>query len=157
MLTQDQRDRVIAEAGTWIGTPFRDCADVKGPLGGVDCAMLLVRCFVDTGALSPFDPRPYPAQWHLHHSQELFLESILTAQGGIEVEKPEAGDVALYQFGRTFSHGALIVDPAAGLLIHAFYKTACVTTALMTDIELSTIAATDKPRPVKFFSIRGVS
>jgi hypothetical protein len=69
-----ERATVVAEAKTWLGTPFRDQADVKG--GGVDCAMLLVRVFVDTGIVAPLDPRPYPTQWHLHQSEERFIKVI---------------------------------------------------------------------------------
>jgi hypothetical protein len=33
-----------------------NCTDLKGV--GVDCGMLIVRVFVDTGLCAPFDPRP---------------------------------------------------------------------------------------------------
>ena len=40
-----------------------NCADIKGV--GVDClGMLLVRVFVDLNLCPPFDPRPYPVDWH---------------------------------------------------------------------------------------------
>src|ERR1700691_1077881 len=68
------RRRFIAEAFSWVGTPFRDCADVKGPNGAVDCAMLLVRCAVDAGMIpADFDPRPYQPQWLLHRDEERVL------------------------------------------------------------------------------------
>ncbi len=67
----EQRAAVVAEARSWIGTRYHNCADVKG--AGVDCGMLLVRVFVDTGLCQPFDPRPYPPDWHLHRSEERYL------------------------------------------------------------------------------------
>jgi cell wall-associated NlpC family hydrolase len=57
----DQRARVVKEAVGWLGTPYRHQADIKG--AGVDCGMLLVRVFVDTGLVAPFDPRPYENDW----------------------------------------------------------------------------------------------
>ena len=42
----------MREALSWAGTPFVDCADVKGPAGGVDCAQLA------TGAAKPRASRP---------------------------------------------------------------------------------------------------
>jgi len=51
------REKIVAEARSWIGTPYHNCADIKGV--GVDCGMLLVRVFVDLGLVEPFDPRPY--------------------------------------------------------------------------------------------------
>ena len=41
------REKIVAEARSWIGTPYHNCADIKGV--GVDCGMLLVRVFVDLG------------------------------------------------------------------------------------------------------------
>src|SRR5215469_10862476 len=88
-----QRAAVVAEAKSWLKTPFRDQADVKG--AGVDCAMLLVRCFVDTGIVAPLDPRPYPPQWHLHRDEERFLEIVVKL--GTEVGRaPIPGDVIVY-------------------------------------------------------------
>jgi cell wall-associated NlpC family hydrolase len=40
-VSEDERAAVVAEARTWIKTPWRHMADIKG--AGVDCAMLLVR------------------------------------------------------------------------------------------------------------------
>ncbi len=108
----------IEEAFTWVGTPFRDCADVKGPNGAVDCAMLLVRCAVDTGLVPAFDPRPYSPRWHVHRGEEKFT-NILLALGCREIEgKPglpgealaKPGDVLVWQFGRCYGHGAIIVN-----------------------------------------------
>lgn len=45
----EQRAAFIGEGKTWLGTPFRDQADVKG--GGVDCAMFLVCCATAIGIL----------------------------------------------------------------------------------------------------------
>ena len=70
------REKIIAEARSWIGTPYHNCADVKGV--GVDCGMLIVRVFVDLGLVPPFDPRPYPRDWHMHNSdEERYLNLVL--------------------------------------------------------------------------------
>jgi cell wall-associated NlpC family hydrolase len=100
-----ERVAFVAEAKTWLGTPFRDQGDVKG--GGVDCAMLLVRSAVGTGLIAPFDPRPYPPQWHLHRDEERFL-GIVTKLGAEVVREPLPGDVIVYRVGRCFSHGGII-------------------------------------------------
>jgi cell wall-associated NlpC family hydrolase len=138
------RQKVIAEANTWLGTPFRDQSDVKG--AGVDCAMLLVRCFTDTGIVPAFDPRPYAPQWHLHHSEEKFLGIIGTI--GQEVERgPIPGDVIVYRFGRCFSHGALVINDDR--LIHAWYLEGRVTIAPLHDIALCRLKnARARPRKV---------
>ena len=66
-----QRAAVVAEARSWIGTPYHHAADVKGH--GVDCALLLVRVYCDLGLVEPFDPRPYTRDWFLHRSEERYL------------------------------------------------------------------------------------
>lgn len=109
-------DRIVAEALSWVGTPYHHQADVKGR--GVDCAMLLVRVFVDTGIVSAFDPRPYTPDWYMHRDEERFLGWI--RQFGDPVPEGEAlapGDVALYKFGRCVSHGGIVVSP--GIMVHA--------------------------------------
>lgn len=118
------RGRVVAEARRWVGTPYHHLGDVHGPGGGVDCAMLLVRCFVDTGVLEPFDPRPYSHQWHLHRDGERYLGWL--EQHGVPTATPVPGDVGVWRFrGRTrqrpFSHGAILVegDARVGTVVHA--------------------------------------
>jgi cell wall-associated NlpC family hydrolase len=140
-----QRAAVVAEAKTWLGTPFRDQSDVKG--AGVDCAMLLVRCFVDTGLVLPLDPRPYAPQWHLHRSEERFL-GIIERLGAEVARKPIPGDVVVFRFGRCFSHGALVIDPAN--LLHAWYLEGRVTISPMHDVTLCQ-QKNGVPRPRKVF------
>ena len=113
-----QRAAVVAEARSWIGTPYHNCADIKG--AGVDCGMLLVRIFVDTGLCPGFDPRPYPADWHLHRSEERYLGFVFDRAG--EVAEPQAGDVMVLRFGRCYSHGGIVTGPKPLRLVHAYYQ-----------------------------------
>jgi cell wall-associated NlpC family hydrolase len=144
-----QRAAIVREARSWIGTPYHNCADVKGRNGGVDCGMLLVRVFVDTGLVAPFDPRPYPPDWHLHRAEEKYLgfvfdrtrEVYLTAphpnplpQAGEGVARSAAGegqcvqpgDVAVFRFGRCYSHGGIVTVAAPLTIVHAYAPTRCV-------------------------------
>jgi cell wall-associated NlpC family hydrolase len=111
-----QREAVVREARSWIGTPYHNCADVKG--AGVDCGMLLVRVFVDTGLCPPFDPRPYPPDWHLHREAERYLGFIF--DHGHEVATPLRGDVAVYRFGRCYAHGGIVVKAEPLTIVHAY-------------------------------------
>jgi cell wall-associated NlpC family hydrolase len=141
------RARFIAEARTWLGTPFRDQADVKG--GGVDCAMLLVRSAVDTRLVAPFDPRPYPPQWHLHRDEERFL-AIVSKLGTEVTRAPIPGDVIVYRVARCFSHGGIIVEN--NHVLHAYYKTKNVTISPLHDIDLARLPD-GRPRPFKLFDL----
>jgi cell wall-associated NlpC family hydrolase len=146
------RRRFIEEAFTWVGTPFRDCGDIKGPDGAVDCAMLLVRCAVDTGLVPAFNPRPYSPRWHVHRHEEKFLD-MLVKLGAREVDAPRLGDVLVWRFGRTYAHGAILVNREE--VVHAYGKSrACVVTRL-TDSVLQSVPFRGQalPRPVRYFDV----
>ncbi len=112
------RAAVVAAAREWIGTPYHVCADVKGV--GCDCAMLLVRVFVDLGLVAPFDPRPYSSDWHLHRSDEVYLRLLLERAHPVAQSEVEPGDVVLFRYGRCFSHGGIVTKAKPFTLIHAF-------------------------------------
>lgn len=110
------RSAVIAEAISWIGTPFHHAQATKGR--GVDCVLSLIEWFAVPGVVERFDPRPYPASWFLHRDEERYLDGIARyadrLPDGVE---PLPADIALYHFGRCVAHGGLILDDT--FIIHA--------------------------------------
>jgi len=116
MTEQEQRAAVVAEARSWCGTPYHNCADVKG--AGVDCAMLIVRVFVDLKLVPPFDPRPYPPDWHLHRSEERYLGFVF--ERARRVDRPQPGDVMVLRYGRAFAHGGIVTRQDPLTVVHAF-------------------------------------
>lgn len=116
MAIANQRAAVVAAAREWIGTPYHNGADIKGV--GCDCAMILVRVFCDLGLVTPFDPRPYSSDWHLHRSDEVYLRLLL--ERAHEVAAPLPGDVVLFRYGRCFSHAGIVTLAEPLTLIHAF-------------------------------------
>jgi|SRR5271165_5095157 len=113
---KEARTAVVAAARSWIDTPYHHAADVKG--AGVDCAMLLVRVYVDLGLVEPFDPRPYPRDWMMHRSEERYL-GFLLARSHV-VWAPARGDIVLFRFGRCFSHGGIVTKAEPLTIVHAF-------------------------------------
>lgn len=113
-----ERAAVVAAARTWIGTPYRHTADIRGV--GVDCGMLLVRVFVDTGLCPVFDPRPYPPDWHLHRTQEKYLGFVF--ERGHEVATPSPGDVVVFKYGRCYSHGGIVTAAEPLSIVHAYSR-----------------------------------
>ena len=103
-LEADDRASVVREARSWVRTPYHAQADIKG--AGVDCGMLLVRVFVDSGLVPPFDPRPYADDWYLHRSEERYLGFIFDRTK--EVAAPLPGDVMVFRYGRCYSHGGVV-------------------------------------------------
>ncbi len=116
MTEADERATVVAEARSWVGTKYHACADIKG--AGVDCGMLIVRVFVDTGLCAPFDPRPYPQDWHLHRSEERYLGFVFDRCR--EVTEPRPGDVVVFRYGRCYSHGGIVTRALPLTMVHAF-------------------------------------
>lgn len=141
-----QRAAVVREAETWVGTPYRQLGATKGV--GVDCGMLLVRCWMDAGVFMPFDPRPYPPEWHLHNPEERYLRWVETVAR--EVETPRPGDIVLFQFGRCFSHGGIMVSDSRCVHSNAAWK--FCTYGDLFEVQLAKIG-TGGARPRKFFSV----
>jgi cell wall-associated NlpC family hydrolase len=143
------RKVVVAEARRWIGTPYHPCADLHGV--GVDCGMLLVRVFVDSGLCAPFDPRPYAPDWHLHRGEERYLGFILDRCQ--ERATPQPGDVAVFRYGRCYAHGGVVTIEAPLTIVHAFSPAGCV---LEERVEANTVLS-ESARQKRFFSPWGAS
>lgn len=139
-----QRAAIVAEARSWIKTPYHHAADVKG--AGADCGMLLVRVFVDTGLCEPFDPRPYAPDWMLHRSEERYLGFIFDRTK--EVARPMPGDVMVFRQGRCYSHGGIVTVANPLTIVHAFRPAGRV----IEDEVSSNTALCNPGRVPKFFS-----
>lgn len=148
----DRRRRFIEQGLTWVGTPFRDLGAIKGRKGAVDCAMLLARSAIDAGLMAEFDPRSYSPRWHLHRRRELFIEW-LEKLGAKEVPEPKLGDVVVWIFGKTFSHGAILVNSEE--VVHAYYASGvCLVSRLDESLlRYVSVCNVNFPRPVKYFSL----
>lgn len=139
------RAALLAEAETWLGTPFHHEARVKG--AGVDCGQLLLAVYEAVGIIPHVETEPYPADFHLHRDREWYAE-ILGAYarefaGPPDGEAPRPGDVALFKFGRVYSHGAIVI--AWPRLIHAYFAAREVCWGDATLLPL-------RDRPVRFFT-----
>jgi cell wall-associated NlpC family hydrolase len=111
------RPRIVAEALSWVGTPYKSNAMVKGPGGGTDCAMLLAAVYGELGLLPEYhDPRPYAPYWHVHRQEELYMQVVLKYAHEIQ-GLPLPGDVVMFQIGRLYAHGAIVIQWP--LVVHA--------------------------------------
>lgn len=120
MIEQQQREAVLAEARSWLRTPYHHHEHIKG--AGVDCAFLLIEVYAAAGMIEWFDPGYYPQDVMLHRGDETYLAWL--EKYGHEVETPQPGDAAVWQFGRSYSHGAIVL--AWPQIIHAYRTQGCV-------------------------------
>ncbi len=136
-----RRASVLAEAETWLGTPYHHMGRLKGV--GCDCLTLLAEVYRNAGIVGPIEIPYYPPDWHLHRSAERYMNGLLgharefwpegncADPGGCEwpggctnpcriaPQAPRPGDVALFRFGRCFAHGAIVTEWPR--LIHAWH------------------------------------
>lgn len=122
---QHERALVVAEARSWLGTPYHVGARLKRV--GVDCAQLLVAVYEALGLVADVVLEPYNTQWFLHHTDEIFLAGIASychRVGGL-LAPLAPGDIVLFRYGRAVSHGAIAVDDRT--VIHAVRQSGRVT------------------------------
>lgn len=112
-----QREDVVKEARSFVGTPYHSRARIKGV--GVDCVQIIAAVYEACGVLPPIDVGKYSDQWHLHSAVPLYEEGV-KANGGKEIEAPQAGDLVLYFQGKQFAHGAIVTVAAPLRIVHAF-------------------------------------
>lgn len=136
-----QAAAIIAEAKTWMGTPWHHMGRVKG--AGVDCAQFLIAVYSAVGIVPPFETEHYPHDWHLHREEKRFLGYLL--QHAEKVPAPQPADVVMFKYGRHEAHGGIVIEWP--LIIHAWIDEGCV---CLTDVERSPIA----DRVAGFYRVR---
>jgi cell wall-associated NlpC family hydrolase len=87
----EKNHEAVAEAMTWLGTPYHHQGRVKGV--GVDCGTLICEVYEKVGLMDHLDPRPYPPDWHMHQLGQRYLEHVLSVC--YEVDEPQPGDIVL--------------------------------------------------------------
>ena len=109
------REKICEAAHKWLGTPYAHHASLIGV--GVDCARFPIAVYSEAGLIDAVDPA-YTRDWHLHRDAELYLDWVLKL-GAVEIDQKQArdGDLGLWRWGRTYSHGGILLAP--DLLIHA--------------------------------------
>jgi cell wall-associated NlpC family hydrolase len=115
MTPEEGRAAVVAEAVTWLGTPWRHRGRIKGV--GVDCAQFVIKCYAGAGLIDDFDTGEYPRDWHIHRNEERFLTFVPRFAREIAERDVGPGDLILCRIGRVFSHGVIVTTWPQG--IHA--------------------------------------
>jgi len=101
------RQDVVREALRWEGTPYHHRARLRGV--GVDCAMLPAAVYEAAGLIPRVEP-DYSPQWMLRRDEEQFLGWVTRFAREIVRETVGPGDLAIWKYGRCYSHSAIVID-----------------------------------------------
>ncbi len=121
-----QRERIVAAARGWIGTPYRHQGRLKGV--GCDCLGLLVGVWREvTGQSSREAPRPgkglaippYTPDWAEALRRETFAEGLRDYLDEIEPEEAREGDIVLFRWRAHLpaKHAGILTAPDR--MVHA--------------------------------------
>jgi NlpC/P60 family putative phage cell wall peptidase len=108
---------IVAEARTWIGTPYQHQASLKGV--GCDCLGLVRGVWRAFHAGEPEQMTAYAPDWAEASGQESLAHAARRHMQEISIEKFQPGDVLLFRWREKFpaKHAAIVSAP--DLMIHA--------------------------------------
>lgn len=103
-----QRDLIIAEALSWMNTPFHWHGRVKGC--GVDCGTYILEVFERAKLTDHINIPNYSVNFAMHRSDEWYKKIIEQYCVPVLDREPLPGDIAIFKFGRSFSHGSIVYE-----------------------------------------------
>lgn len=107
-MLDEHRNAIVAEAKSWIGTPYRGWSCKKGY--GVDCGQLIYGVFRNCGLVPVIKlPRDYSLQVAKHRASTEYIEIVDRFFLGISETEAKPGDVVVYKLGLAYAHAAIIV------------------------------------------------
>ena len=90
------RDDIIAEARSWIGTPYRHQASLKGV--GCDCLGLLRGVWRGVMGVEPEAPPPYSPDWAEAVGRETLVEAARRHLVEVDDKAFKPGDVLFFRW-----------------------------------------------------------
>ena len=117
------RARIVAEARSWIATPYRHQASLRGV--GCDCLGLVRGLWRDLIGPEPEQPGPYAPDWAEASGSESLAQAGARYFEPVRLDAFAAGDVLLFRWrdGVPAKHLAIATSHAS--MIHA-HDGACV-------------------------------
>jgi NlpC/P60 family putative phage cell wall peptidase len=122
-------EKIVAEARSWIGTPYRHQASLKGV--GCDCLGLLRGVWRSVIGAEPEGAPPYSAGWAESGGGEALIDAarrhLIEVTGGAF----EAGDVLLFRFRPHLPAKHCAIATSADTMVHAHDGAAVCEVAIM--------------------------
>lgn len=119
-----RRETIIAQARSWIGTPYRHQASCKGV--GCDCLGLLRGVWREVIGTEPELPPPYAPDWAEAGGVETLAQAAKRHLDEIPLGEIAPGDVLLFRWRAHLpaKHCAILVN--ADRMMHAHDGAGCV-------------------------------
>lgn len=123
-----RRTEALAAARTWLGTPYRHQASVRGE--GADCLGLVRGVWREVIGPEPEDPGPYSPDWAERSGEERLLAAARRWLVPLPVAAVRPGDVLLFRMSpeAPVRHCAVLsaVEGPEARMIHAYWGRAVV-------------------------------
>lgn len=112
-----RRAEIIAEARSWIGTPYAHQASVKGI--GCDCLGLVRGVWRALFGFEPEEPPPYTRDWAELSGRETLAEAASRHMVAVAIADIRPGDVLLFAMKERAlaKHCAILTEPER--MVHA--------------------------------------
>lgn len=123
------RAAAIAEALTWVGTPYRHQASAKGV--GCDCLGLLRGVWRALYGHEPEAAGPYAPDWAETAATDRLLMAARRHCIELPVGQMSAGDIVLFRWRRHLPAKHVGILVAADRFVHAYQGQAVVVSALV--------------------------
>lgn len=138
------REKAVSLAQGFLGTPY--VARGMCPGLALDCGTLLYHVYREIIPLPAF-PANYPSDWALHNVDTRYLDWI--APFVQEVMRPVRGGISVWLYGRSFSHGAIVIDRKHVIHCWGRERYGCVQRSHTNFFRIK-----QQPREVKHFDLR---
>ena len=112
-----QREFVVSEARSWVGTPYRLGSCKKGV--GVDCAQFVAAVYKSANIISADEIVPiFSHDWFCHTKEEKYLNSLMRYSKLIaetrayKTENASPGDVLLTKaaHSKVYNHACIVIN-----------------------------------------------
>lgn len=141
------RDRVVAEALEWVGTPYRHQGCRKGV--GCDCLGLVRGVWHAVYGDELEQPGPYAPDWAEAGEQERLLDGLRRHFVEMSVENAAAGDLIVFRWRPHLpaKHAAILTGPEH--FVHAYQDHGVTQTRLVPQWRRRIAAAFGFPEPIR--------
>jgi len=123
-----RRNQIVAEAKSWLGTPYHHQAAIKRV--GCDCIGLLKGIYAAFGGVIDL-PADYSPSWHVHRAEERLRDGLRRYGAEVPLLSARPGDILLFGIGKgPAAHGAVLIEP--DIIMHAYAEAGAVIPSRLT-------------------------